>query len=454
MTIETLHTRIAQLDAQIGLQEQLLQNLKNDRILARRELNAALDPIARLPLEISSEIFLQVLPSRDRFAEVRANAMPMLFLSICNSWTRIALATPELWCTLKISFPCAKGLPNVLSSWLERARSRPLSILLHCHGMLDCDVAKVIWAHGEQLKQLEIIIDPIADAEEEDCEDSVSEASKEGRIKLWDHSSYPDSLPALEKLSISSRPLQTMYDPESVPLLFYPHFAHLLLVSFNLVECQLEYLETSYRPPHTLDLNLPKLRRLMFGEEHANSDDAVLLDLHSLPSLETLSVSCREISTDALVSFFRRCSPPLRELVLGHTDGFEGPGKLSTFDDVADCLAAVPDLRHLELWWASYQMATHLLRELGESSASLVPHLSTLILHLESQAARDMTQLFWSRLYMALLFRRTQFRVVRVHIYYGMYEPPSADTVAALRELADNGMQIYITGVLDTEPKA
>ncbi|KAJ6523351.1 hypothetical protein B0H19DRAFT_866849, partial [Mycena capillaripes] len=59
-----------------------------------RQLNALRDPIARLPLEISSEIFLQCLsenPTPD------AEIAPTLLLNVCNSWSNIALSTPTLW---------------------------------------------------------------------------------------------------------------------------------------------------------------------------------------------------------------------------------------------------------------------------------------------------------------------------------------------------------------------
>ncbi|KAJ7902854.1 hypothetical protein B0H14DRAFT_2329532, partial [Mycena olivaceomarginata] len=96
---DQLRTRISDLDTEIDLQKRLLRKLEDDKRIAQRQLNAVLnavlDPVARLPLEISSEIFLQSLDAP--FPQRGALHTPMLLLSICSAWTDIALATPALW---------------------------------------------------------------------------------------------------------------------------------------------------------------------------------------------------------------------------------------------------------------------------------------------------------------------------------------------------------------------
>ncbi|KAJ7366809.1 hypothetical protein DFH08DRAFT_663894, partial [Mycena albidolilacea] len=71
--------------------------------IAHRQLNAIRDPVERLPFDISSEIFLQCLPS-SKYSEStvfppkpRPLTAPMLLLNICNAWTGVALSTPALW---------------------------------------------------------------------------------------------------------------------------------------------------------------------------------------------------------------------------------------------------------------------------------------------------------------------------------------------------------------------
>ncbi|KAJ7453639.1 hypothetical protein B0H11DRAFT_1740939, partial [Mycena galericulata] len=94
LTAEALETRLAKISADIELQKAVLKNLEHSKILVRRQLNSVRDPVARLPLEISSEIFIQCLRP---FPVPRARHAPMLFLNVCNAWTDIALSTPALW---------------------------------------------------------------------------------------------------------------------------------------------------------------------------------------------------------------------------------------------------------------------------------------------------------------------------------------------------------------------
>ncbi|KAJ7829249.1 hypothetical protein B0H13DRAFT_2436045 [Mycena leptocephala] len=161
-TIQGLCARIRKLSTEIVLQKEVLKKLEHDKSLVQRQLNTVRDSVARLPFEISSEIFLQSLPD---FVVLGARHAPMLLVNICNTWTDIALATPALWARIHIAFPCAKGVVEVLPIWLQRAGNRPLTISLR--GKIDADVATIIWRHGQQLKHLEICY-----TEDDDDEDS------------------------------------------------------------------------------------------------------------------------------------------------------------------------------------------------------------------------------------------------------------------------------------------
>ncbi|KAJ7472165.1 hypothetical protein FB451DRAFT_1367968, partial [Mycena latifolia] len=88
MSVAELQGHIDTLEADIVRQKELLRSLEYRKTAAQRRLNALLDPVARLPLEISSEIFMQCLPSRP---EPGGLHVPMLFLGISNAWTAIAL---------------------------------------------------------------------------------------------------------------------------------------------------------------------------------------------------------------------------------------------------------------------------------------------------------------------------------------------------------------------------
>ncbi|KAJ7640389.1 hypothetical protein DFH06DRAFT_1052811, partial [Mycena polygramma] len=127
--VEKLRARVAELSTAIHLQKEVLKNLEKDKSLVQAELNAALDPVARLPPEISSEIFLQSLPC---FLERKPSVQdaPLLFLHICHAWRDIALFTPDLWSEIQVRFPCAPGFNEGVQAWLHRASNRLLSISL------------------------------------------------------------------------------------------------------------------------------------------------------------------------------------------------------------------------------------------------------------------------------------------------------------------------------------
>ncbi|KAF8198353.1 hypothetical protein K438DRAFT_1967095 [Mycena galopus ATCC 62051] len=61
MSLQELRARVVKLDAEIDLQKEVLNKLGRDKSLVIREINAVLDPIARLLLEISSKIFVHSL---------------------------------------------------------------------------------------------------------------------------------------------------------------------------------------------------------------------------------------------------------------------------------------------------------------------------------------------------------------------------------------------------------
>ncbi|KAJ6558194.1 hypothetical protein B0H19DRAFT_1376676, partial [Mycena capillaripes] len=88
---QELRARIEKISTEIDLQKEVLKNLEREKTLAQRQLNNVLDPIALLPLEISSEIFLQSLPIFPQHGAVHPPGM--LFLNVCNSWADIALST-------------------------------------------------------------------------------------------------------------------------------------------------------------------------------------------------------------------------------------------------------------------------------------------------------------------------------------------------------------------------
>ncbi|KAJ7292820.1 hypothetical protein C8J57DRAFT_1041812, partial [Mycena rebaudengoi] len=99
-----LRTRLAKIFTSITRQRKALEDLERSRIDTQRQLNCLLDPVSRLPVEISSEIFILCLPDpRDRGHNPKI--APLLLLRICTAWANIARSTPALWDTIHVDFP-------------------------------------------------------------------------------------------------------------------------------------------------------------------------------------------------------------------------------------------------------------------------------------------------------------------------------------------------------------
>jgi hypothetical protein len=100
--IRELQQSIDKFSVDIRYQKKVLRDLEHRKSVTQGQLNAVRDPVQRLPLEISSEILLQCLPSRPKPG---AQDFPMLFLNVCNSWKDIAISTPALWAAIHADEP-------------------------------------------------------------------------------------------------------------------------------------------------------------------------------------------------------------------------------------------------------------------------------------------------------------------------------------------------------------
>jgi hypothetical protein len=414
--VEELQARIEKLSTEIILQRELLKKLEHDKILVQRQLNSVLDPVARLPLEISSEIFLRCLPATP--AEVGARHVPMLLLNICNAWTDIVLSTPSLWAAIGIVFPSPDGFKELLPAWLHRTGNRLLSVSFR--GIVDGDIAAIIWRHG-QLKHFEICW---SEGDEEDDNEDINVIDLFGGMS-------PGPLPFLETLTI--RDLDDN-DREYSGL----QILKLLRLAPNLIECILDRIHPVYdievATATTEKLVLPALRRLIFGGsvDNPNSDDYILTWL-SLPALETLSLWV-DFSGDDLFDFLERSSPPLQELFMG------GGAAENVAPRLRESLHLVPTLTLFYVWRPGSDFTAELFTALADSS--LLPNLHTLTIDLYHSDIFDSSCMTFLR---ALSARRTQLQIVRVTLAAG---PPAslkpADVLAAFRELVADGMQVHI----------
>jgi hypothetical protein len=417
MSAPELRTRIEVLASEIRFQKQALTKLEHEKSLLECQLNAIVDPVARLPFETSSEIFSYLsLPVREGGSGRRG---PQLLLNICKSWTSIALSTPALWSAIRIDFPCTK-LVHILPVWFQRAGNRPVSIFIH--GDFTCltyKVFSIVWRHGRLLKHLEISDDQLGYG---------GETHDPGLDILWD--TIPEPLVCLETLNVHSS-----YGDRGF---LSSQILQLLHLAPNIVECifDMAWLCEDTSAP----LVIPTLRRLLFG----TCDDAAVIKFLTLPALETLSVPMRVVVSGDLLSFFKRSAPPLRELVFGARYSSRGHRDIKDSGELRECLRLVPSLARFEIVRrADLQVITDLFLALADSP-SLLPNLLSLVVHLDDEA--PISDSFWTAVYHALLARPTQFQVVQFDTYYSLpaSKMPAPDIMAAFRELGADGTQVCI----------
>jgi hypothetical protein len=326
----------------------------------------------------------------------------MLLLNICNTWTDIALLTPSLWAAIHIIFPhgllSMQGLKTLVPIWLQRAHNRLLSISLSGPNF-DYNVLSIIWSHSQQLKHLEI-----------------SDVNSDNDYIRKD--TYFGPFPSLQTLTMGN-----VHGAGFSP----HHILDLLHLAPNLIECSLAL---DARIAVDEILVLPKLHRLMFGECGTSPlFDYRFLDHLSLPGLKTLFA---DAVLDSLLSFLRRSSPPLRELVLGNE--FNIPL-------LAECLHLVPDLRRFEMWGSPCGLVEDFFAALVQSP-SLLPQLRTLGFHL-NEMVDDIPISLWTVVLRALTARRTHLQVFHLEVPIAII--PAAEISAALGELAADGMKICIS---------
>ncbi|KAJ7682419.1 hypothetical protein DFH06DRAFT_1464141 [Mycena polygramma] len=411
--LEELRARIEALSSKIAVQRELLKNLEREKSLAQRQLNGLLDPIARLPLEISSEIFLQTLPSIPKRPGARKG--PMLLLNICNAWTDIALSTHDLWAAIRVACPWRKGFEEGSRTWLQRAGNRPLSVFFR--GNFDnMDFPGFIREYGKQLQRLEL-------GEKRgdifiNTNDSDYEVPK--LVDLFGAGS-PGPFPLLRELSMRGDPDQ--FSGRQI--------LDLLGLARNLIECTFQEMCQDIIQETTAMVVLPSLRHLTFGErtKRPRGEDMIVKFL-TLPALQTLRVPQGHFTGDDLLSLLRRSSPPLQELAMG--EGFKFRGGFVTL------LHLVPTLERLEVWSLGFSLLTDLFTTL--TSPSLVPELHTLKID-ELYMGDDELNSCWEIL-LRLLSSRLNLRTVHIQLDYGS-SGPAVDILAAFRDLARRGLQMY-----------
>ncbi|KAJ7457333.1 hypothetical protein FB451DRAFT_593093 [Mycena latifolia] len=403
MSVAQLQEHIAKLSADIAWQKEVLKSLERSKSAAQHQLNTLRDPVARLPVELSSEIFIQCLPFRPA---PDAQDAPLLLLNICKAWTDIALSTPALWATIHADKPLS-ALESILDAWLERAGSRALSISLP--PSITSDIVGAIGSDVHRLLDLTLFHE------------------RYGITLLASKGSFPSltTLTMVDSDECSHSSATTM---------------DMLRVCPNLVECTLQ--EVHYGDESDVDVDaaeilvLPHIRHFKFGTDSHITGDSLLRHL-SLPSLQTLFILLDQLEVAEILQFLARSLPPLQELIIGDT--LRGAIQW-TLDETQYCFSLLPTLTHFELRQLEPDdAADHLLAILANSR--LPPNLSTITFQFFHPPRVPWLQEFCD----ALLSRRNP-SLVAVRIIWKFERPmaPAETILAQLRQLVADGMTIHV----------
>ncbi|KAJ7659407.1 hypothetical protein B0H17DRAFT_1096182 [Mycena rosella] len=383
-SVAEIQGRIDELSADIARQKQHLKTLERSKSMLQRQLNAARDPLARLPLEILSEIFIQCLPSRPAPG---AHHPPLLFMNICNTWTGIALATAELWSSIHVDKPLL-DLNSLLDVWMKRAGSRTLSISLP-HTLPD-EIHTVIERHAPQLHDLKMYHD----------DEDISSVLAAGPF------------PSLKTLTMVGVDTEEFLSSTAAT-------RNMLRACPDLVECTWTMCITEVTAPtqrkswffHPCSISSSECFRQTAATRSWDTFPCLVCRASSFPSQPSKSHDFSAISEAFL--------PPLQSITVGD----EGFVKW-TLQEMEECLSLIPTLIHFELFETRVDTTPNLFLAILASSSHLLP--KSLQYHLS-------------------VVRPTVGTLVSETIQRTLGPPRAPEDVCSqLRQLVADGMKIHI----------
>ncbi|KAJ6487223.1 hypothetical protein C8R47DRAFT_518379 [Mycena vitilis] len=399
-SVDLLRARIDELSSDIKHHEEILQNLRKLKSDAQRELNAMLDPMARLPLEIFSEILALCVPTLPRPSRAAA---PLTSLRVSRAWKTAALSSAPLWASLLIRSPWSDELPGGADRWLSRARGLPLS--LHVEGTVDTAIQALVRKYASQLQDLEIY-----------C----------GRGMQNPTALYP---------SLRTLTMRHHHSAEHSPYPRSPCY-RMLHNSPNLLKCTLNGSDcwvVDRSPAQPLEL-------LYLEHLHLTHNVEEILVHLTLPALKSLQIGSRGLRVDAFRAFMTRSSPPLKSLTM-HWAGYT--------EMQAICLP-LSTLSELSLQGHSEDVSgwpSDVFKLLALSSPrEFLPKLRRLTIRLPADRASAED---YQTLLAALSARRPShgsgLKSFRLELSWRDVGLRNPETVASFRELVADGMDIRIT---------
>ncbi|KAK7048964.1 hypothetical protein R3P38DRAFT_2872275 [Favolaschia claudopus] len=427
LSVAQLQAHIDDLSSAIEAQKQILRGLEEQQSQARRRLNSVLDPIAHLPLELQSEIFMHCTFATPT-ASARSEA-PVLFLHICHLWRDVALSTPRLWTGLRIHLNSSAPLDDeplrILDTWVQRAHKLPFSLWLQGYSTLNHgDLGTITSRFQQRLRELTVeLCAPLSD---------------ESTFDWLVH----ERLISLEALTLTSDS-KLSYTPKQ--------WARLLEATPALTSLSLEnltwhwrttLLDTPFRHTSLRELYLGNIQKYILYSDFYDSS-AAFLSCITLPALTTLRLTEFCISQEDFISFFQRSSPPLTSLTM------VAPEPDSLPQGILPYFVPIESLENLEYvvgFLHSRDSLVDLLFVL--SIAPILPNLRTLTVLMVPGTRPD-----YAELMAVLKYRRrsrpplVSFQLVFADSFRSSEfeeDGPDEEAVLGLRKLAEEGMDIHV----------
>ncbi|KAJ7983028.1 hypothetical protein DFH06DRAFT_1466960 [Mycena polygramma] len=364
-SVDDLRTRRYDLAIALKHHRKVIRDMEKETREVDSQLNALLDPIARLPVELSSDIFLRCLPSTP---SSDSDTAPLLLVQICHSWRVIAHSTPALWAAISIESPSRRGSCTPLDSWLNRAQHLPLSLSIRGTLQGEHVVSDLVQRYAHRVQNLELDLL---------CGDEL------------DQITVP--FVALQSLTISQgedkAPHRYIARGESYYSYSVAECLELMCAAPNLVVCT--FLDIFHQADfgdawHVEEKTHPSLKHLRFGEGSImapsfRSSSTIILHHLTLPALESLLVIPGYFKQQDFIEFLTRSSPPLQSLELS-------PGQYQGWNEAGTAERAfrlIPSLTDLRLSFGSIREAAVLseplvLRPLAD--VTVLPNLRNLSL--------------------------------------------------------------------------
>ncbi|KAJ7160268.1 hypothetical protein C8R46DRAFT_366327 [Mycena filopes] len=391
--VSDLRARVEELSLAILRQKEVLNGLEDARSKIQGQINEIVDPISRLPFELSSCIFELTLP-----ADLpKSNRALITLLNVSHSWTTIALSTPSLWASMRVTSPHTSHDP--FETWLSRARASPLSLSLY--GAPDPLARPLVARCAPQVHRLALYLGSGPELSSIDYRFSsltTSTIAPKGRV--LEERTYFSISQALE----------------------------LLRAAPGLVKCEfISLFDGPIRPPeYGSPLVLPCLTHMYLGNlemyENAGDSTARILQCLTLPALEHLSISLFDITNPSdFLSFVTRSAPPLRFL---EVEPHSRPDRRV----MVECLRRLPTLTDLDLG------VVHLEDITASTDSKFLPNLQHLTLRDRLLDSVDLSDEYGSIIRMLTFRASSQLASFKFFRYIKL---PDDKTLAALRCFTD-----------------